>query len=619
MYFLRVRALILTYIVISCFSCGGTKLPVAEENYLHNLPVRKAYVVIRSEGGTTNVQRVKDILSSDFLENNVSTNFSLYRAKQAWNQNDIFNSAYKGQYDYIVLIDQVAKFTIDNRTQVGGKYQIRSYHIKSPNPNWLDLGQATCNLSVVPSVQKFSREIIRSIVGNKAAFKNHDFEYDDSLASNDDKNIINENKSSKNLASEVELLRKELEQEKRRTRLAEDERNKLESQLRLEVETQKQRAKIAEIEAEDAALKIRQRQREIAEAYEAKNKEIKKREDKAALENPPIVESKPKELTREERLSRRQETKRRIAEEKKTKRLEAAKTLAAKKEERAQLEKFEKEERRRLKEELEAQRKEKSRLAEEDLKRIKEKVAAERRQAEALAKQKKEAEKLAEAEQTIARQKAKELEAQQKEQTRIEKEKAEVLEKQERIARRMAREEDAKRKEIQLKAQRLEEKREAQIKLTDLENQAKERQESEPVVTNSKKKVLKSINTSSKLISVYVILRGKQDDKKQLEDLEDYIEFNFMFIKTKVESIILSPDESISLANISTDIFDEHNVIILVDQKEYLGNGKSTYQIMSVKTKTDRNWKNVLSEGYNLDIKADLKQLSKKIAEHLKN
>ena len=176
MCFLNKKGLIVTCVLTLFFSCGGNKLPIAEESYtpdvadVANFAPKKAYVVIRSEGGAESAQRVKNILTADFLENNVSTKYSLYRAKQAWNQNEIFNTAYRDQYDYIVLIDQIAKFTIDNRTQVGGKYQIRSYHIKSPNPNWLDLGQSTCNFSVVPSVQKFSREVIRGIVGNQAVF-----------------------------------------------------------------------------------------------------------------------------------------------------------------------------------------------------------------------------------------------------------------------------------------------------------------------------------------------------------------------------------------------------------------------------------------------------------------
>jgi len=543
-------------------------------------------------------------LSSDFLENNVSTSFSLYRARQAWNQNEIFSNAYAGKYDYIVLIDQVAKFTIDARTQVGGKYQIRSYHIKSSNPNWLDLGRATCNLSVRPSVQKFSRQVIRSIVGNQAGFKDHDLEYDDSVASTDNAIVAGNKASSRDLTSEIKQLRKELEEEKRRTKLAEVERKRLENVLKLEVETQKQRAKIAEIQAKDAALKKRQRQREIAKTYADKREKIKQREAEEAKKKTAIVETKSKELTRKERLRLRQETKRRIAEEKEAKRFDAAKAVAIKKEERKQLENREKEERRRLKEELAAQRKEKNRLAEEDIKRIKSKVAQERRLADSLAQQKKEAEKLAESKRQEAKREAEKQKALLKEQTRIEKEKAEILAAKARTAARKSREKERRRKETELEAKRVKELNEAQNRLAQLEK----------AVPHSE-----TPNSKSKQRNAYVVIRGKTNNKKQFNDLEDYLEFDFMFAKAKFKSEITNLEQSVFLNDIKPRISKEHNVIVLVNQKNYIGDGKSIYTIKYHDISAAMDWEHVLSGGFNLNKKEDLKRLSKKITEHLKN
>ena len=601
-------------------SCGGNKLPVAEESYTSNFAPKKAYVVIRSEGGPQNVQRVRDILAADFSENNVSTQYSLYRAKQAWNQNEIFNTAYKGQYDFIVLIDQVAKFTIDNKTQVGGKYQIRSYHVKSPNPEWLDLGQSTCNISVVPSVQKFSREVIRSIVGNQAAFKGHDFDYDDSVASRESTNSVNTTDSSKDLTSEIEMLRKELEEEKERTRLAEKERVRLENQLKLEIAAQEQRAKIAQIEAEDAALKKRQRQRQIAEEYAAKREEIRKREIEEDRNKPIVVDTEPKEPTREERKTAREEAKKRIAEQKEAARREMAEAAEAKKEERRRLEELEREERRRLKEEIEAQRKNKERLAEEDLQRIKAKVAEERRQAEELDRQKKEAERLAKEKEKEEKRKAELRQAQQAEQSKIEKKRAEELAQQERNVKRIAREEEAKRQEELLKAQRLQEKRQAEQRLAELEAQEQQRLATLKTKNQSTNTSVNN-NSSATLVNpnAFIVIRGKEEDKKQFEDLEDYIEFDFMFAKAKSKTTFFNPSQSISLANIMPRTSQEQNIIILIDQKEYLGDGKYLFEIKRMKKLTENNWNKISSEAYNLNVKGDLKLLSKKITEYLSN
>jgi len=119
--------------------------------------------------------------------------------------------------------------------------------------------------------------------------------------------------------------------------------------------------------------------------------------------------------------------------------------------------------------------------------------------------------------------------------------------------------------------------------------------------------------------NAFVIIRGKEEDKKQFEDLEDHIEFNFMFAKTKSKTVIFNKDRSTTLDNILPDLSEENNVIILIDQIEYVGDGASKYQISFVNRQIDGDWKEASSHSYNLNIRADLKQLSKKITEYLSN
>ena len=196
------------------FNCGGSK-PQPKEPII---PMEKAYVLLRSEGEENDLTELINILNSDFITNNISTNIVTYPLGKTWNHNQIFSTAYNDKYDYIVLIDQVAKFTIDNRTQVGGKYQIRSYHVKSPNPDWLDLGQKTCNISVKPSIKKFTQQIVSNIVPNYKSSTisfNEDEEYaENSSSSNSGYQSF---KSSKEIDDEIEELKNQLKLEKEKT------------------------------------------------------------------------------------------------------------------------------------------------------------------------------------------------------------------------------------------------------------------------------------------------------------------------------------------------------------------------------------------------------------------
>ena len=152
---------LLRYLVTLLFlvNCGSTNVETSSLT-----PDQKAYVLLRSEGSEIEINRLSGILKSEFNSQNHLSNIIFYPPGKQWDINEIFSNSYENNYNYIVLIDQVAKFTIDGKTNVGGKYQIRSYNIKSTNPDWIDLGQKTCNVSVKESVDKFSKQIANAVL-----------------------------------------------------------------------------------------------------------------------------------------------------------------------------------------------------------------------------------------------------------------------------------------------------------------------------------------------------------------------------------------------------------------------------------------------------------------------
>ena len=104
--------------------------------------------------------------------------------------------------------------------------------------------------------------------------------------------------------------------------------------------------------------------------------------------------------------------------------------------------------------------------------------------------------------------------------------------------------------------------------------------------------------------NAFEIIRGKEEDKKQFED---YIEFDFMFAKAKSKTWIFNKNKSTILDNILPNLSEENNVIILIDQKEYVGDGASKYQISIINRQKDTDWKEASSPSYNLNIRANLK------------
>ena len=135
--------------------------------------------------------------------------------------------------------------------------------------------------------------------------------------------------------------------------------------------------------------------------------------------------------------------------------------------------------------------------------------------------------------------------------------------------------------------------------------------------SNSKGKESSSINSIQP--NVFVIIRGKDDDQKQFKDLEDNLEFDFMFVKAKSKTAVFSHNQSVALTDVLPNVSDEHNMIVLIDQKKYIGDGKYVYEIKKMNKKTDSDWTDTPSQSVDLNKKTDLKQLSKKIAVEISN
>ena len=80
--------------------------------------MQKAMVLLRTEGSEKGINELTNILNSNFVTNNITSDINYYATGRTWNINQIFTTAYNNNYDYIVLIDQVAKFTIDKKTNI---------------------------------------------------------------------------------------------------------------------------------------------------------------------------------------------------------------------------------------------------------------------------------------------------------------------------------------------------------------------------------------------------------------------------------------------------------------------------------------------------------------------
>jgi len=152
------------WLLLICFTFS---LPdVFAKNLELDSSQKKVFIILRTGQDLENLQNFKSLVASSLEINQVFTQFETYKISEQVPQMKIFKRAYKENFDYILLIDQIANINIDlsnNKVNVGGKYQIQSYYLKSANPSWKNHGDANCNVAIKESVREFSNKIISTI------------------------------------------------------------------------------------------------------------------------------------------------------------------------------------------------------------------------------------------------------------------------------------------------------------------------------------------------------------------------------------------------------------------------------------------------------------------------
>ena len=131
---------------------------------------KKVFILLRTEQNVENLQKFKSLVESNLQYNNVNAQIQTYRVSESLPQMKIFKAAYQENFDYILLIDQVANYNVglsNRKINVGGKYKIQSYNLKSSSPSWTNHGNTNCNITVSESVQQFSKQIINTISPNQ--------------------------------------------------------------------------------------------------------------------------------------------------------------------------------------------------------------------------------------------------------------------------------------------------------------------------------------------------------------------------------------------------------------------------------------------------------------------
>ena len=128
--------------------------------------VKKVFIVLRTEQSRESLQNFKSLITSNLELSEVYSHVVTYKVTEPLPQMKIFKEAYQENFDIILLIDQIANFNIDlanNKVNVGGKFTLQSYPLRSTNPEWIKHGEASCNIQVEESIQNFSDRIIKSI------------------------------------------------------------------------------------------------------------------------------------------------------------------------------------------------------------------------------------------------------------------------------------------------------------------------------------------------------------------------------------------------------------------------------------------------------------------------
>ncbi len=130
--------------------------------------LKKVFILIRSEENQLHLEKFKEQINADLNLQNVTVEIETYRRSEPLPQAKIFKTAYSGDYDVLLLIEQIAKYSMDNRVtnsmiKMGGKYKIQSYNLKETPYIWVDHGNSNCNITVDLSIKAFTEKILSSI------------------------------------------------------------------------------------------------------------------------------------------------------------------------------------------------------------------------------------------------------------------------------------------------------------------------------------------------------------------------------------------------------------------------------------------------------------------------
>lgn len=133
---------------------------------------KKVFILLRTEQNAGVLDNFKTLVQSTFKHNNVEAKILAYRVSEPLPQMRIFKTAYQEGFDFLLLIDQIANYNVgfsNRKVNVGGKFKIQSYDLKSPEPNWTNHGDKNCNITISESVSQFSKEIIDTIASEKSS------------------------------------------------------------------------------------------------------------------------------------------------------------------------------------------------------------------------------------------------------------------------------------------------------------------------------------------------------------------------------------------------------------------------------------------------------------------
>lgn len=196
-----------------------------------NTVLKKVFILIRSEENQNQLAKFKEQINQDLAVQNVSAEFATYRKSEPLPQAKIFQKAYSGDYDILLLIEQVARYSLDNRVtntmiKMGGKYKIQTYNLKEATYSWEDHGNSNCNISVDMSLKAFTHKILESIDINPGLIPDKVGEV--MLASTDNSAEIYEQRRLYN-----ELL-VQVEKQKKKTRRLLFQIERLKSKLKME-------------------------------------------------------------------------------------------------------------------------------------------------------------------------------------------------------------------------------------------------------------------------------------------------------------------------------------------------------------------------------------------------